>query len=206
MASRRRAKRIGDPRPKIKYNEIKVESKGVQKTTSKTREQLLANNRKRKVQVYEREFDYMKYWKIIRKWAQAQYDLTYNEIDLLFFIYSELYFSRQFFNEYAFIFGQNTRKLDELVARGWIDLWREKRPNQRALYVISRKGVFCIKSIYDKLEGLPFATSERRNRVYANRRSAPMRRCAAYMRKLNHERLKLLRLARESQDNKYPEE
>ena len=44
--------------------------------------------------------DYLKYWKVIRYFAQAKYGIKSADLDMLLFLYSEKYFSKTQFKEF----------------------------------------------------------------------------------------------------------
>ena len=44
--------------------------------------------------------DYLKYWRVIRYFIKAKYKINTGELDVLLFLYSEKYFSKDKFNEF----------------------------------------------------------------------------------------------------------
>ena len=42
--------------------------------------------------------NYLKYWRIIRYWVKAKYNLTTPDIEMILFLYSEDYFNKTKFN------------------------------------------------------------------------------------------------------------
>ena len=42
--------------------------------------------------------DYLKYWKVVRQWAQLKYGLSTSELEMLLFLRSEKYFSKDEYN------------------------------------------------------------------------------------------------------------
>ena len=48
----------------------------------------------------ERNYDYLKYWKIVRYWALRKYKITNTDLDFLLFLYSEGLFNKAKFDLY----------------------------------------------------------------------------------------------------------
>lgn len=97
--------------------------------------------------------DYLKYIRVVRKWAYQRHGLTLPKLEMLLFLYSEGKFSRSDFEEYHQIFSWNTKWFERLREEGHIVKWRNQTRTQGALYCLSTKTVGIIKSIYRKLNG-----------------------------------------------------
>ena len=97
--------------------------------------------------------DYLKYWRVIRYFIKAKYGVSQADLDLLLFLYSESYFSRDKFNEYDRLLSWDENRFDKLLRHGWVVTFRERRGNRRALYELSYKTKRMIDSIYKKLNG-----------------------------------------------------
>ena len=50
--------------------------------------------------------DYLKYWRVIRYYVKAKYNISTGELDMLLFLYSEDYFSKDKFKELLLITGK----------------------------------------------------------------------------------------------------
>ena len=46
------------------------------------------------------DHDFLKYWRVIRFWAQKKYSLSYPDLEMMFFLYSEQIFNKSQFKEY----------------------------------------------------------------------------------------------------------
>jgi hypothetical protein len=97
------------------------------------------------------EFDYLKYWRPIKYWAQRKYSINGAELDCLMFLYSEMYFDREKFEEFNNILPWDRKRFDRMMADGWIHTWREKGPRQRPLYEITERGRRAMNTVYKKL-------------------------------------------------------
>jgi hypothetical protein len=68
---------------------------------------------KDKVHIYtrRRELDFMKYSLIVEHWAMAQYELSREELALIYYLYSEPYFSKEGFIEQSRLLTRKTTSL-----------------------------------------------------------------------------------------------
>jgi hypothetical protein len=115
------------------------------------------------------EFDYLKYWRVIRYYIRAKYGVTTADLDMLLFLRSEGYFNRSKFNEFEEIFGWDKQRFGRLLRDGWISVFRKKSGNyasQAALYEVSYKGKRMISSVYKKLSGEEIPTSRQGNPLF----------------------------------------
>lgn len=110
--------------------------------------------------------DYMKYWRVIRQFAKVRYELTQSDLDMMFFLYSEKYFDRAKFAEYDTILNWDMNRFESLRARGWIEVFRPKLKNNKALYQLSIKARRVIQSMYRKMSGEEIPTSNSFNKMF----------------------------------------
>lgn len=99
--------------------------------------------------------DYLKYWRVIRKYACEKYNITPTELDMMLFLYSEKYFNRKDFERFDKLLPWDKDRLNNMIKAGWIDVFREwdKKSQTGARYVLSFKARRAINSIYKKLDG-----------------------------------------------------
>jgi|TARA_R100000482_G_scaffold55906_1_gene20051 hypothetical protein len=114
-----------------------------------------------------RNHDYLKYWRVIRYFIKAKYNLTQADLDILFFLYSESYFSKDKFEEFDELLSWNINRFDNLLRDGWIEVFRKRSGKTKALYQLSYKAVRLISSTYKKLEGEEIPTSQSANPMFA---------------------------------------
>jgi len=110
--------------------------------------------------------DYLKYYRVIRYFFCAKHNLKYPDLELLFFLYSEKYFSRKDFDDYAQLYSWDKDKFYRLVNEGWIDAFRRKVGGKRAIYKVSYKGTRMIDSFYKKLGGEEIPESPSSNPLF----------------------------------------
>jgi|TARA_R110000737_G_scaffold68535_1_gene96715 DNA-binding MarR family transcriptional regulator len=97
--------------------------------------------------------DYLKYWRVIRYFILKKYKLTTGELDVLLFLYSEKYFSKDKFNEFDELISWDVNRFDRLLRDGWVVVFRKRQGKKKALYEVSYKGRRMLGSMYKKLSG-----------------------------------------------------
>ena len=109
-----------------------------------------------------------KHYRIIRKWASRNNDLTDAEIELLIYLDCINLFTIKDFKMGTYAFSWNNRRWNKLIQNDWIVVWRRRnRTTQKYnMYKVSFKGKQLIQRIYRIMlgeEDIP--TSERRNSI-----------------------------------------
>jgi hypothetical protein len=104
--------------------------------------------------------DYLKYWRVIRYYVKAKYNISTGELDMLLFLYSEDYFSKDKFKEFDELLSWNVNRFDKLLRDGWIEVFRKRAGKTKGLYELSYKSKRMINSIYKKLNGEEIPSSE----------------------------------------------
>jgi hypothetical protein len=108
----------------------------------------------------------MKYWRVIRYYVGRQYNITQPHLELLLFLYSEGYFSKDKFKEFDNLISWNYNRFSDLRRDGWIELFRKKVGNYSALYQLTDKAKRAVRCVYDKLEGRELAEHPDRNPMF----------------------------------------
>ena len=75
--------------------------------------------------------DYLKYWRVIRYFIKAKYGLSQGELEMLLFLRSEKYFSKDSFDEYDELISWDKNRFEKLRKDEWIDVFRKKEGNRR---------------------------------------------------------------------------
>jgi hypothetical protein len=105
----------------------------------------------------KRNFDFLKYWSLVRHWAMVQYGLTQEEIDTLMYLYSEPYFSRDQYNEFAEVLIGKKNSLTDFLDRGLIvkiemvDKTNGEKVRTAQIYKLSFKTNSMLAAIYDRI-------------------------------------------------------
>lgn len=100
-----------------------------------------------------RNYDYMKYWRVIRYYYKKKTGLTEADLDLMFFLYSEDEFGKMKFEEFDTILGWKRSRFHDLLRDGWISIFRERKRKSKTLYQLSPRGKRLITTIYKKMNG-----------------------------------------------------
>lgn len=121
--------------------------------------------------------DYLKYWRIVRHFAKLRYGLGTADLEMLLYLRTEKYFTKDKFDEFGSIMSFDTQRFKRLRREGWIDSFRIHTTKRKALYTVSYKTIRMIASIYNKLDGTEPLPSSRemnpmmikKNQTYMNR-------------------------------------
>tara|TARA_R110001592_G_scaffold122291_1_gene328829 strand:- start:1692 stop:2141 length:450 start_codon:yes stop_codon:yes gene_type:complete len=106
---------------------------------------------------------YLKYWKVVRYFIKSKYNLSQAELDMLLFLCDEEYFNKDKFIEFNNLLKFNSRRFDELHAKGWIETIRPYDKKNKALYTVSYKAKRVVNLIYKKLSGEAFPVGQVNN-------------------------------------------
>lgn len=113
--------------------------------------------KKRRVIRYQRwipRADYLKHWRTVRLWAMARYKLTNNELEIILALYSRGLFTHMEFNRVVDTYSWDKKRLQKMIDKGLIVMWRKRQYNEVAKYEITRNMRKMCLSIYRKLDGL----------------------------------------------------
>jgi len=110
--------------------------------------------------------DYLKYWKVIRYFFKAKYGLAPADLDMILFLNSEMYFSKEKFKEFNNLLSWDEARFKRLLANGWIEVFRRSRKRHKTLYSLSYKTKRVVDSIYKKLNGEEIPTSKLGNPMF----------------------------------------
>jgi len=110
--------------------------------------------------------DYLKYWRVIRYFMKAKYNLKTGDLDVLLFLYSEKYFNKSKFYEFDELLSWSTKRFSNLMRDGWIVVFRKRKGKEATLYEISYKGRRMIGSMYKKLNGEEFPENRSTNPLF----------------------------------------
>ena len=97
--------------------------------------------------------DYLKYWRIVKYYVKAKYGLKEGDLDLLLFLSSEGYFSRDKFTEFQKLLSWNKFRFYDLIATGWIEVFRKKQHGKKNMYNLSDKAKKVVSTVYNILNG-----------------------------------------------------
>jgi DNA-binding PadR family transcriptional regulator len=129
--------------------------------------------------------DYLKYWRVVRYYVKKKYNITQAELEMLLFLRSEKYFSKDNFDEFDELLSWNKNRFEKLRKEGWIDSFRKKDGKRRAMYQLSYKAQRMITSVYKKLEGEEIPESKSSNPLFLEGANYTDKVYRNYIKKLN---------------------
>ncbi len=109
--------------------------------SSRTRYKTLTNTS-------ERDYDFLKWIRVVFKWATSHTGLNQTKIEILLYFYSKGAFSRQEFYDYFQMVGFGAgANLKKFIEEGWITEWRKaKKGHVRGMYDLTSKAkIVCSK-------------------------------------------------------------
>ena len=107
--------------------------------------------------------NYLKYWKVVKQFVKTMYGISTSDLEMLLFLRSEKYFSKEDFEEFNQLFHWEKNRFERLKQEGWVDVFRKKTGNRRVLYQLSYKAQRMLTSVYKKLEGEEIPESKSSN-------------------------------------------
>jgi|TARA_B100000780_G_scaffold262137_1_gene215057 hypothetical protein len=110
--------------------------------------------------------NYLKYWRVVRYFIKAKYGLSQADLDVLLFLSSEKYFSKNDFDEFDELLSWDKNRFEDLRTKGWIEVFRKRTGTNKAIYQLSYKSMRVIDSIYKKLEGEEIPESPSTNPMF----------------------------------------
>jgi hypothetical protein len=110
--------------------------------------------------------DYLKYWRVIRYFYKIKYNLGQADLDMLLFLYSEDYFSKDTFAEFDELLSWDINRFGRLKRNGWIVVFRPRVGKKRAMYELSYKAKRMIGEVYKKLNGDEIPDSSSYNPIF----------------------------------------
>ena len=110
--------------------------------------------------------DYLKYWRVVRYWVKAKYNIGTPDLDMLLFLYSEQIFNKSKFEEYNEIMSWDIKRFKKLKKDGWIHVWRKRQGNETTLYELTYKGKRLVNGVYKKLNGEEIAEAPGSNPLF----------------------------------------
>jgi hypothetical protein len=107
-----------------------------------------------KIITANREFDFMKFYGIVKRWASVQYNLTIDEIEMMMYFYSEPLFTKKEFDIYNTAMLHKNKSIKRFVDMGIVDSLPGNSSIKVAgnrLYKLSVQANRRVASIYKKL-------------------------------------------------------
>ena len=115
-----------------------------------------------------RDLNILKHYRIIRKWACKNNNLTDADLEVLIYLDCMDLFSKYDFEQGVYSYSWDNRRWSRLLKDGWIVVWRHRnRTTQKYnIYKVSFKCKQLIMRMYRIMLGQDdITTSERRNKL-----------------------------------------
>lgn len=112
------------------------------------------------------ESDYLKYWRVVRQFIKSKHGLSQSDLDILLFLKSEEYFSKDKFKEFDDLISWERNRFERLRQEGWIEVFRKRMGKRKALYELSQKAKRVTTSIYKYLNGKEIPISNDGNPMF----------------------------------------
>ena len=110
--------------------------------------------------------DYLKYWRVVRQYIKVKYNLTQADLEMLLFLNTEPYFTKDKFEEFDSIMSWEKKRFDRLNQEGWIEGSKTFRVGRRTKYSLSIRASRMITEVYNYLEGKELPVSEGTNPMF----------------------------------------
>lgn len=75
----------------------------------------------------DREFTFLKNWRIVRYYIQKRYDVTLPELEMILYLYDEHLFDRETFDSFATSLIWDKGRFQDLLNKGTIVEWRKEK-------------------------------------------------------------------------------
>lgn len=110
--------------------------------------------------------DYLKYWRVVRQYIKVKYNLTQADLEMLLFLNTEPYFTKDKFREFDSIMSWEKKRFDRLNQEGWIEGSKTFRVGRRTKYSLSIRASRLVSEVYNYLEGKELPVSEGTNPMF----------------------------------------
>jgi hypothetical protein len=98
--------------------------------------------------------DYLKYYRVVRHYATKKYGIKQDDLEMLFFFYSEVLFNVTMFSDYERAFTRDKVRLKRMMDDGWIiEQPGIRRVRSRRIYALSRRAKNMVEVLYEFLDG-----------------------------------------------------
>lgn len=107
-----------------------------------------------KVITSKREFDFLKFYSIVKRWASVKYDLTFDEVEMLMYFYSEPLFTKKEFDIYNTAMLNKNKSIKRFIDMELVEALPGNtviKVSGNRLYRLTIKANRRVSSIYKKL-------------------------------------------------------
>ena len=118
-----------------------------------------------------KELGLLKHYRIIRRWACRNNNLTDSDLELLIFFDCMEFFTKQDYKTGTYAYGWDNKRWNNLLKEGWIVVWRNRnRTTQKYnIYKVSFKCKQLISKMYRIMLGKEDIPTGRRNIIMSKK-------------------------------------
>jgi hypothetical protein len=113
----------------------------------------------------KKEYNYLKYWRIVRYYVKKRYNLSSSELEMMLFFYDEPVFTRKDFLSFCTTMSWNKNRFKEMVDRDIIRLWRDGKHQVSNLYELTFTSKRICTLVYKKLAGEAINDDPDKNKI-----------------------------------------
>lgn len=110
--------------------------------------------------------DFMKYWRIIRYYYTQKYQINERDLDLLLYLYSEKYFTKNDCYLFLQTLPWDKSRFTKLRKKGFLDIHSHAHKNRSTIWKMTFKGKKLVASLYAKLNGGTISENYQFNRMF----------------------------------------
>jgi len=122
-----------------------------------------------KKQHREREYNFLKYLRVVQYYIKRKYELSAMELDMLLYLYDMPYFRKEDFNYYGNTMSWDKKRFFDMVNKGLIKEWRPggEKYGRAKLWELSHKSKTICSLTYKKLlREEPISEEPRSNPIF----------------------------------------
>jgi len=131
--------------------------------------------------------DFMKYWRIIRYYYTQKYEITDRDLDLLLYLYSEKYFTKNDCYLFLQTLPWDKYRFTKLRNKGFIDIHAPANKHRSTIWKMTFKGKKLVASLYAKLNGGTISENYQFNRMFLDSAGYAHRTYRNVIKKMNEE-------------------
>lgn len=101
----------------------------------------------------EKNYNFLKYWRVVRYYIKRKYDISLMELDMLLYLYDLPYFKKDDFNYYGNTMSWDKNRFYEMKNKGLFVEWRPggEKLGRSKMFVLSHKSKTICALTYKKL-------------------------------------------------------
>lgn len=110
--------------------------------------------------------DYLKYYRVIKKYIKVKYKLREDELDVLLFLYSEPMFFRERAVWFESILTWKKTRFQEMIEGGYIASYRFSPKTNKKAFKLTPFAIKIVDNMYNLLEGKEIPTGTIANPMF----------------------------------------